>query len=287
MSWFIFAVLTALFESLKDVFSKRSLGEVDEYIAAWSLRVFALPFLLPALLFIEMPQLGDGFWLALAVSGTLNIAATIFYMKALKFSDLSLAVPMITFTPVFLLVTSPLIVHEFPPTLGLLGILLIVAGSYFLNIAERRKGNLAPFKALIRQKGPRLMLAVAFIWSITANFDKVGVQNSSPIFWVIAVNLFLAIAMFPIMLLRSTQSLQTVSKNVQALVPIGLVSALGLTFQMTAINLALVAYVISIKRTSSIISVLLGYFLFKEKNLKQRLVGATIMVLGVILIALS
>ena len=50
MSWFIFAVLTALFESLKDVFSKRSLGEVDEYIAAWSLRVFALPFLLPALL---------------------------------------------------------------------------------------------------------------------------------------------------------------------------------------------------------------------------------------------
>lgn len=287
MSWFIFAVLTAFFESLKDVFSKKSLGEVDEYVASWSLRAFALPFLLPILFFREIPQLGDQFWLALAVSGTLNIAATIFYMKALKFSDLSLAVPMVTFTPLFLLVTSPLIVHEFPPALGLLGVLLIVAGSYFLNIAERRKGNFAPLKALIKEKGPKLMLAVAFIWSITANFDKVGVQNSSPIFWVVAVNLFLTITMFPIMVLRSTRSLQTVAKNLQALVPIGLVSALGLTFQMTAINLTLVAYVISIKRTSSISSVLFGHFLFKEKNVRQRLTGVTIMVLGVILIALS
>jgi uncharacterized membrane protein len=58
-------------------------------------------------------------------------------------------------------------------------------------------------------------------------------------------------------------------------------------FQMTAINLTLVSYVISIKRTSVIMSVLFGYFIFKEKGLKERLTGTSIMVIGVLSIALS
>jgi len=35
-------------------------------------------------------------------------------------------------------------------------------------------------------KGSQLMLGVAFLWSFSANIDKVGVQNSSTIFWAIA-----------------------------------------------------------------------------------------------------
>jgi len=56
---------------------------------------------------------------------------------------------------------------------------------------------------------------------------------------------------------------------------------------MLAINLTLVAYVISIKRLSIIFSVIFGFLLFKEKGFKERLTGAIIMVLGVILITLS
>ncbi|MGZ7066894.1 MAG: hypothetical protein ACXVHT_01170 [Methanobacterium sp.] len=46
-------------------------------------------------------------------------------------------------------------------------------------------------------------------------------------------------------------------------------------------------YVIAIKRTSTIMSVLFGSLIFKEKGIKGRLLGAGIMVLGVILITLS
>ena len=56
---------------------------------------------------------------------------------------------------------------------------------------------------------------------------------------------------------------------------------------MTAISLTLVTYVIAIKRTSVIMSVLWGAIIFKEKGIKERLVGAVIMVLGVVLIVLS
>jgi len=284
------AFLTALCESMKDVASKKSLSlaGIDEYTLAWSIRAFALPFLLPLLFITEMPPLGKDFAFALLVGGGLNVVATVLYMRAIKDSDLSITVPMVTFTPLFLLMTSPLIVAEFPSAFGIIGIFLIVLGSYILNIQNKGKGGglLSPFRSLLKEKGPRLMLGVAFIWSITANFDKVGVLNSSPIFWIISVNIFVMSVMFPLMCLKSGNGARQIPRNIKALLPVGLFSAMTLTFQMTAITMTLVVYLISIKRTSAIMSVIFGALLFKEKNLKGRLTGAVIMVAGVLLITL-
>ncbi len=287
MVWLIFAFLTAFFESLKDVFSKKGLRDIDEYVVSWSLRFFALLFLVPLLFFIEIPSLGNRFWPALFIGGSLNVITTIFYMKAIKYSDLSITVPMVTFTPLFLLITSPLIVGEFPNFLGLIGVLLIFLGSYTLNIKQIHDGYFAPFKALWKEKGPKLMLLVAFIWSITSNFDKIGVQNSSPIFWVMATNVFISLVMLPIMLYKSHRSRQQILTYYKTLLPIGLFSALVSIFQMIAINMTLVAYVISIKRTSAIMSVIFGCLIFKEKGIKEKLLGALIMIIGFLFITLS
>lgn len=56
---------------------------------------------------------------------------------------------------------------------------------------------------------------------------------------------------------------------------------------MIAISLILVAYVISIKRVSVVFCVLWGHFIFKERGIKERLAGTSVMVLGVVLITLS
>src|SRR5579885_438453 len=175
MIWFLYSVLTAFFESIKDIFSKGNLKNVDEYMVSLSLTLFALPFLVPLLFFMKIPHLGNRFWTALFFGGSLNVIATILYMKAIKYSDLSITV----------------------------GIVLIVAGSYILNIKEKHRGYLAPFRALLKERGSKLMLIVAFIWSITSNFDKVGVQNSSPIFWIIAIDTFIAIVMAPVVFYKS------------------------------------------------------------------------------------
>ncbi len=287
MVWYIFSFLNAFFESLKDVYGKKGLKVVDEYVVAWSWSFFTLPFLIPIVLFTGIPNLGNQFWLALLVGGGLNVPATILYMKAIKLSDLSITIPMITFTPLFLLLTSPLIVGEFPSSVALIGIFLIVFGSYVLNLNKRQKGYLYPFQALLKEPGPKLMLLVAFIWSITANFDKVGVLNSSALFWVLAANAFISAAMFPIVLVASRKSIKQISKSLNYLVPLGFFAAVSLVFQMIAIGMTLVAYVISIKRTSAIMSVLFGHFIFKEKGLKERLLGTIIMIIGVLLITLS
>lgn len=286
MLWVIFAFLTALFVSLMGVASKESLKDVDEYIVAWSLRFFALPFLIPLLAFIDIPSLNNQFFIALIANGSLNLIAFILYMKAIKYSDLSIAVPMIAFTPVFLLVTSPVIVGEFPNIFGILGVLLIVLGSYTLKLKKKGEGYLAPFKALLKERGPRYMLLVAFIWSITSNFDKLGVLNSSPVFWVISVNSFIAAAMLPVVFYRSKNKLKQIPQNLKSLLPVGFFNATSLVFQMTAISLALVSYVISIKRTSILFSVLFGFLIFKEKDVTSRLLGSFIMFAGVLLIIL-
>jgi uncharacterized membrane protein len=242
--------------------------------------------LLPFLFFINTPELGNRFGLALLVGGSLNVISMILYIKAIKVSDLSITVPLITFTPLFLLVTSPLIVQEYPTIMDAIGMVLIVAGSYILNLKEKAQGYLAPFRSLFREKGPKLMILVAFIWSITSNVDKVGVQNSSPTFWAIANYSFIATAMTPIMLYKADDRLTQIRQNFISLIPIGLCHGTAVLFQMQAIDMTLVAHVISVKRMSALLSVLLGHLIFQEKGLKERSIGAAIMIFGVVLITL-
>lgn len=285
MTWVVFAALTALCESAKDVLGKRGLSKGDEYLVAWAWRFFALPFLLPLLFFIDIPTLRPAFWWALLVSGGLNVATSVLYIKALKASDLSLTVPMVAFTPLFLLLTSPLILGEVPGAAGLFGVLLIVFGSYLLPAGRRGRGLLAPFRALFTERGPRLMLLVALVWSVTANVDKIGLRASSPLFWSIAVNTFIAGALLPLGLPRFRRS-RRAAGGLGDLYALGLAGALTYICQMTAINLTLVPYVIAIKRTSTVLSVLWGGLLFRERGMRQRLLGAAIMLAGVLFITL-
>lgn len=285
--WFALALLTALFESGKDLFGKKGLQQhADEYVVAWAWRLLALPFLLPLLWIFEVRWPGPVFWPALLAGGGLNILTAILYMKAIKASDLSLTVPLVTFTPLFLLVTSPLMLDETPGPAGMVGVILIVAGSYLLNIKERRRGLLAPLKALLGEPGPRLMLAVALIWSVTANIDKIGVQASTPLTWAIAVNAFIAVGMLPLVLWRWRVGRASRALPWAALLPVGLCGGLTTLCQMTAISLTLVPYVIAVKRLSILFSSLAGHLFFGEKGLRERLSGSLLMLAGVVLIIL-
>ena len=57
-------------------------------------------------------------------------------------------------------------------------------------------------------------------------------------------------------------------------------------FQFTAFEMAIVPYVISVKRTSALFSVLWGRRFFGEGEFKNRLVGAIIVVAGLVIIKL-
>jgi len=285
--WILLAILTAVSESAKDILSKQRLQQTDEYLVAWAWRTFSLPFLLPVL-FIFSPSLSTGpeFWKALLVSGSLNVAATVLYMKAIKVSDLSLTVPMVAFSPLFLLLTSPLLLDEMPGPVGVGGVILVVIGAYRLKGGKGRPGLLGPFYALLVERGPRLMLLVAAIWSISANYDKIGVRNSSPLLWSVALNLFIAVALLPIVLHRRGRK-GFKPQGYTPLAMIGAAGGLGSICQMTAITLALVPYVIAVKRTSILMSSLWGHLKMGEPGFRERLPAALLMVVGVVLLTIG
>jgi drug/metabolite transporter (DMT)-like permease len=284
--WLILGILTAFFEAVKDVFSKQNLKKSDEYVVAWSLSFFSVIFLLPWVLYTGIPQLNSQFAIALLIGGSINAVTTILYIKAIKVSDLSLTVPLVALTPLFMLFTSPLIVGEYPKLFDYIGILLIVAGSYLLNIKEKSQGYLAPFKALLKEPGPKFMLIVAFLWSITSNFDKIGVQNSSPIFWLFSLFGTMSVLLLPILLHKTPNPSRKILNQLPMLATMGFFNAVGVLCQMQALTLTLVVQVIAIKRTSVLMGVLFGHFIFKEQDIQQRLLGAGIMVLGVFFISL-
>ncbi|MBU1178114.1 DMT family transporter [Patescibacteria group bacterium] len=287
MFGFVFAFLTALIQSTKDVLGKKFLRNIDEYLLAGGQRLFALPLILLVMLWGGgVPEIKPLFWLVFIVSPGINAICAILYFKAIKLSDLSQSVPLLAFSPMLLLITSPLILNEIPTIPGMAGIILIVLGSYLLNLKKRKTSFFAPFKALVKEKGPRYMLLVVILWSITANLDKIGIQNSSVIFWSFANNAGIFLFLLPVIIIKSPNLTGNIKKHFKTLSIYGFISSFGTLAQMTAVSLIMVPYVVSIKRTSTIMSTIAGYLFFKEKNIKERLLGVTIMVIGVILITL-
>lgn len=283
MMWIPLAFGVALFDSLKNVLAKRTLKNIDEYVVAWSNSFFSAIFLIPILLF-GLPEIKPMFLVGLIVSGTLNVAALVFFMKSIKSGDLSNTVPLTTISPLLLLITSPLIVGEFPSFKGILGMISIVIGAYLLNFKKDDKDFFAPFRAIVKEKGPRYMLIVVLIWAVTANFDKIGVVNSSPLFYSFAVQLYIGILMLVFVIPRFKKNPQTFNQNLKALVGVGILSTLTIICHMLAISMTIVPYVISIKRTNSILSVIFGRIFFKEGHLQERLFAAILMFIGVLLI---
>src|SRR3990172_12354495 len=181
--WVFYALLTAFSLATADAISKKALGRSNEYVIAWVREGYALPFLALAFFFIDIPPLDKTFYLSLLLMVPLEIAAIILYVKAIKLSPLSLTIPFLAVSPVFIILTAFILLGELPDRSGILGILLIVIGAYLLNIRTTRGDLLGPFKAIRRERGALFMIIVALIYSVTATLGKVAVQHSGPIFF--------------------------------------------------------------------------------------------------------
>jgi drug/metabolite transporter (DMT)-like permease len=285
MNWFIYAFICALSVATADALSKKALAtDNDTYLVAWVRIGYAVPFLIFILPFIDIPELDNVFFIVTFVLIPLEITALLLYMKAISISPLSLTLPFLSLTPVFLIGTSYIILGESPDKTGLMGIILVVIGAYLLNVHTIKRGILEPLKAVGREKGSVLMIIVAFIFSITANFGKIAVQHSSPIFFSVFYSILLSAFLFLIVSFKTKRVLSKIVSQPLLFLFIGIAMAIMIITHLKAISLVEVSYMISVKRLSLIIGVIYGAVFFKETNIKERLLGSAVMVMGVVLI---
>jgi len=282
--WIVYSLLTAIFLATSDALTKRVLASRDEYFVAWARLLFALPVLLVNLLFIEIPPLNKTFWMATLSALPLEIIAIILYTKALKISPISLTMPFLALTPLFLIVISYVIAGEEISFSGGVGIFLMAIGSYMLNLHKIRKSFIEPIKAVMNEKGCVLMIIVAFIYSMTSSLGKVAISNSSPVFFGSFYFIILAVLFTPIALIKNKGKVRISRKDIAPLSAIGVTQALMIVLHMTAMSMPKVAYMIAVKRTSLLFSVMYGYFLFKEEQIGEKAFGAVVMLVGFVLI---
>ncbi len=285
--WFLFAGLNPFSEALRNLFSKKaSINGVDSLMISWFNNIIPILIFFPIILFIKL-KFSFQFFTALSITGSINVAASILYMKAISKGDISAVVPMLSFTPLFLLVTSPFLIGEFPKFWGIAGMILIVVGSYLLNVNLKSKNIFAPFKALLQNKGTRYMLIVAVLWAVSANFDKLSIQYSSVFQHIFFVNVFVFLGITVVVTIMKRFKISEIQKDKKNLFIMSLFTTTTYICQMMALSLTLVAYVISLKRISGLIAVFLGHFILGEPNLKERVLGAFLMFLGVAFIVLA
>jgi len=285
MTWFWLALLTALSVALRDVSMRRFRALSAADCAALEC-LFTLPPLLLLLALVPRPELDLVFFWTFALSIPLNLAAYLLYLEAIKSSPISLSVPFLAFTPVFMIMTGQLFLGETVNLYGMLGIGLITAGGYLLHAQTASWSPLAPIVSLGRERGSRLMLLVALIFSFAAVIGKKAILHSSPLFFT--ASFFALFNLTVLLFLRPRQglSLKTARNHAAKGIWLGGLFLVHVVSHALAIELGTAAYVIAVKRSSILLSLAFAAILFHEDRKVIRQLGGVVMFLGLCIITL-
>jgi len=285
--WILWATTCATLNAISSALTKRAAEEEGAMTVTFWTFAGSIPLALGTLALTGMPPIQPGFWLALAAGVSINIVAITLRNLGLRLAPLSLSIPLLSFTPVFLLLTEALILGDRPAPRGTAGICIIVVGAYVLNLGDAREGPLQPLRVIWRSRGCQLMLLVAALWSVTSVIDKICVVRSSAVFYLVAFHLGFVAGYLPLLAIRQRPAGWWRPRRWRLYLLIAIVHFGAILTQMLAIKLTLVSYVISIKRSGMLLSVLIGVFCFGERGLRQRLAGAALMAIGVTLVLTS
>lgn len=283
---FLVAIANAAAVSLQDVLVKKLTGE-NKFFLIWARVAGALPAL--ALLVTVF-----GFWsippwpffmLIVGISAPLEVLAFWLGYTALQKMPLSLAAPLHGFTGVFLIPVGYLMLGEVPSAIGLAGVLSVFIGTFFLGRGGPESGVIGSFRNTFTTPGSWIILAAAFIVTIPISIAKISFQYAPPLLAAFYITAAVSLLLVPLAF-RGGIGVR-IHGNGRLIVGSGLISAVSFSLHYTGLSLLPAAYFISVKRVSILFNVLWGRFIFQEDHIRERFIGAAIMVAGVILIALG
>ncbi len=289
MDWLPLTLLSAFGLATADAVTKKCMG--DYRVRELVILRFAMAgiLLLPLLLMEPWPQLPAGFWRWTGLLLPLEILAMLLYMRAIRDSPLGLTLPYLAFTPVINTLTGYLLLGERVSSIGFAGISLVVAGAWLLNLEHARTAErhawLAPFSAIIRETGSRLMLMVAVLYSLTSVMGKGALQYVSPSFFGPFYFFLLGSVTLVLFSIREPAVVRVLWRRPGCNLLLGAAMAMMVITHFLAIERIEVAYMIAVKRTSLLFGILYGALLFGESRLPEHLLAGVLMVTGVILIA--
>lgn len=287
MTWFFLSLITALAVASCDTGVKKWFSHLNPFEMTLLPLVYGAPLMVIGFLRVDTPPLDRAFYLLFAVSIPLTMAPMVLYMKAIKTSPMSLTVPYLAFTPVFIIGTGWFFLGEQVSRWGMAGILMVCIGGYVLNITAGDKTVFDPLLAVFRETGSWLMLIVSFIFSLSSVIGKMAILHSSPLFFQTSFFIILTATMILVFgLFRKIRVKSFLQYPLKGCL-VGMLMAIHIFCHGLAISMTKAAYMMSIKRLSIVFGVIYGGLVFREENIRVRLMGAALMFAGAAIILLA
>lgn len=310
----LLALSATVLTSLLPILNKRILRDAQPALVAWAINAASLPILavgtflltqctitplqgtVPLSCTLHLPQVGGVFVAALLASVALNWAATLLSTYALAKADASLVSPLLTFNPAFTLLIAWFALRETPGLVQTIGVMMILLGTYLLEVEEVRTGLLAPLRILFHRPGTVLAVLASALWGTTTVFEKLAIEHMTPPsgpFVALTGTVLMVALLTPGALLPLRRTDTPVQKGIwsrlrahpRVLVVAALIAGVAPLFGFTAIALGHVGYVTALFKLSAVLTILWAWLFLREGNVRQRLSGTIVMLAGGVLVA--
>ena len=269
----IIAILFRIFSnSFSNVFQKKltKSGEAATCINCINYILMSL-ISIPLLLLVNFSLITPEFWLYAIAGGITGAIGNCFMVLALKQGELSVLGPINSYKAIVGMIFGIFLLHEYPIIYGLLGIGLIIIGSYFI---------LESPKALLRKDIQYRIYALIFT-AIEAVFIKKVIILSSIASSFIISSFLGAIFSYLIMRILENEKLHIPTKKNSIMYISTTLCFAIMTFTTAYVFKYMnVGYALSLFQLSINLNVILGYKLFNEKKLIKKLLGSLIILIG-------
>lgn len=290
MTWFYLAFISAVFSALAAISEKKILFKLDaldfSFLVSITTLILSIPFFFNAPLDVNFSTP----LLILFVKAILSAIAFLCVMLAIKNLEISEALPLLALSPGLVAILGVLLIGDALVINEWIGLLLMLIGTYILELRKGDQNVLAPFKSLLRFQKYKYVFFALVLFSITSLIDRVLLKDFKlpPYTFMAYQQLFFAV-IFSAMIIFREKKIREVFKplNRNILFLILLISIFTVVYRYTQIEatkIAAVALVLSVKRLSVLMAIIIGGRLFKESNVLKRVIATTIILGGLIIL---
>jgi drug/metabolite transporter (DMT)-like permease len=286
--WVLLSVGSALFQVLRNMVMKRLGHALDETINVWGRFTFILPFAGAPLLVQGLPPRHPGVYWYCFLFAVTQIAGTQCLALALKVAEISLVTALWKLSVVLLVVWGYFALGEQPSLLGVVGVLVCVAGVYLINVGRARVSLWAPLVSLVRDPGQRYTLGAALFYAPAVVLIKKIALLSNPTYAVFMGYLFCSLLITPWVLYRSARHFRQLGRHWLGFVGLGVFAALSTQLGTTAYTMTVSSYVEAVKQLEIVMALLIGWLVFGEgARVRQIWLGCTVMLAGIVILILG
>jgi drug/metabolite transporter (DMT)-like permease len=236
---------------------------------------------------MEWPVLNRTFWFYSVIAGIAGALGNGFLVKALHRGALSVLGPINSYKSIVGIIFGIFLLSEIPNFWGVLGVTLVILGSYFvLDTTEERFSW-----ALLKNREIQFRIMAMILTAIEAVFIKKIILASSTTIAFMSWCFFGAFFSFILLLIyrlnvrKGFQEAFRMNHLSRYLLLILCIGTMQFTTNYSFAHIP-VGYALSLFQLSIILSILFGYRFFEEKDIGKKILGSLIMIGGSLLIIL-